>query len=289
MQRNALPVQDDSENAFATVDRDQQAREESPGTSVAMADAELAKQQLVEFVSQDLQNAPIRCRLSYVGNSLSNLYHLVRQRSPKYRDVHHYPCSNANITSAPNRHPRQAQLTYPALIPKDAFILPPRHVSDELVANYFALIHPGFPIIDKDDFLGRYHTQPSSASVLLLQSICLAGSHVSPGFKDRQSLKTAFFRRAKALFNGRFEEDRMNMVQAALLLTWFSDGGDDVCANAWWWIGLAYRTAIGIGMHRDVSRSNMPENDKRTWKHIWWSLVQFDCLVSLFYGRPQNM
>lgn len=31
----------------------------------------------------------------------------------------------------------------------------------------------------------------------------------------------------------------------------------------------------------------MPDSDKRTWRMIWWCLVQFDCLVSLFYGRPQ--
>lgn len=33
----------------------------------------------------------------------------------------------------------------------------------------------------------------------------------------------------------------------------------------------------------------MPDTDKRIWRMIWWCLVQFDCLVSLCYGRPQNM
>ncbi|UKZ50365.1 hypothetical protein TrVGV298_004623 [Trichoderma virens] len=33
----------------------------------------------------------------------------------------------------------------------------------------------------------------------------------------------------------------------------------------------------------------MLERDKTTWRKIWWCLVQFDVLVSLCYGRPQNI
>lgn len=112
---------------------------------------------------------------------------------------------------------------------------------------------------------------------------------MAEGVENGQDLKMAFFRRAKALIDGRYEEDRMEMVQAALLLAWFSDGGDDVCANAWWWIGVAARAAMGLGMHREVGPSNMPPENKRTWRMIWWGLVQFDCLVSLASGRPQAM
>ncbi|KIV77997.1 hypothetical protein PV11_09765 [Exophiala sideris] len=251
----------------------------------AANEAELAKQHLVEFFSQDLQDNPIKARSTYVGSELSNLHYLTRQRSLS-QHVHHYPCSNVYVPRV-FRH-SQGPAT-PNLIPKDAFVLPPTHVSDVLIEDYFSHIHPGFPIIDKNKFLREYHDPGSAPSILLLQAICLAGSHVTTTFKNNQDLKAAFFRRAKALVDGRYEEDRMHVVQAALLLTWFSDGGDDICANAWWWIGVAARTAIGLGMHRDVSPSKMPEGDKRIWRMIWWCLVQFDCLVSLCFGRPQHI
>ncbi|EXJ84241.1 hypothetical protein A1O3_04908 [Capronia epimyces CBS 606.96] len=248
-------------------------------------DFELAKEHLVDFFTQDLQCNPIRARSTYVGSELANLNYLTRQRSANHH-VYHYPCSDIYV---PRGFRNSQGPATPNLIPKDAFVLPPAHVSDALIADYFASVHPGFPIIDKDKFLAQYHQSKSSPPILLLQAVCLAGSHVTTSFKNVQDLKAAFFRRAKALLDGRYEADRMHVVQAALLLTWFSDGGDDICANAWWWIGVAARTAIGLGMHREVGHSMMPDTDKRIWRMIWWCLVQFDCLVSLFYGRPQSI
>ncbi|PCG90524.1 Transcription factor [Penicillium occitanis (nom. inval.)] len=236
---------------------DEEGAETQPETAEEQGgDSELAKQHLVEFFSQDLLDSPpISWRLTYAPRVL--------------RESKRVPTPN--------------------LIPKDAFVLPPRHVSDVLIAAYFRHVHPWLPIIDRENFLTAYETSGQTPPLLLVQALCLAGSHVQTSFDNTQDLKVAFFRRTKALFDGRYEEDRMHMVQAALLMTWFSDGGDDVCANAWWWIGVASRVAIGLGMHRDVEPSKMPEGDKRTWRRIWWCLVQFDLLVSLCYGRPQNI
>ncbi|KAL7783082.1 hypothetical protein V8C37DRAFT_65406 [Trichoderma ceciliae] len=283
-----------SRRRFATetepiyVDSSPEDREEGrcqPVISDGATDAEFAKQHLVEFFSQNLHDQPIQTRLTYIGSDLSTLNYLVRQQSTS-QHVHHYPSSNSY---AP-RIPRRLQgVPSPNLIPKDAFVLPPRSVSDNLIGAYFEHIHRSFPIIDRERFLAQYEAPNSTPPLLLFHAICLAGSHVTSMVENTQELKSALFRRAKALFDGRYEEDRMHMVQAALLLTWFSDGGDDVCANAWWWIGVAARVALGLGMHRDVRLSKMLERDKRTWRKIWWCLVQFDVLVSLCYGRPQNI
>ncbi|KUL88949.1 hypothetical protein ZTR_03404 [Talaromyces verruculosus] len=183
---------------------DEEGVETQPETAEEqVGDSELAKQHLVEFFSQDLLDSPpISWRLTYAPRVL--------------RESKRVPTPN--------------------LIPKDAFVLPPRHVSDVLIAAYFQHVHHWLPIIDRENFLTAYETSGQTPPLLLVQA----------------DLKVAFFRRTKALFDGRYEEDRMHMVQAALLMTWFSDGGDDVCANAWWWIGVASRVAIGLGMHRDV-------------------------------------
>jgi transcriptional regulatory protein AMDR len=221
--------------------------DDDPGSDAAAdyaGEYELAKQHLVNFFSQDLQDNPIRARSTYVGSELSNLNYLTRQRAAD-QHVHHYPCSNIYV---PREFRNKHTLATPNLIPKDAFVLPPRHVSDALVTEYFSHVHPMLPILDRDRFLTLYHDAEASPSILLLHAVCLAGSHVTRTYRNNnQDLKVAFFRRAKALLDGRYEEDRMNVVQAALLLTWFSDGGDDICANAWWWIGLAARTAVGLG------------------------------------------
>jgi transcriptional regulatory protein AMDR len=80
------------------------------------------------------------------------------------------------------------------------------------------------------------------------------------------------------------------MVQAALLLTWHSDcPDDDVSANAHYWVGVAARIATGLGMHRNTVSSRFVPRDRRTWRRLWYILVQFDVMVSLSHGRPQAM
>ncbi|PMB67883.1 Acetamidase regulatory protein [Beauveria bassiana] len=65
-------------------------------------------------------------------------------------------------------------------------------------------------------------------------------------------------------------------VQVALLMTWYSDGHEEIVANAWHWIGFAIRIAIGHGMHRDATHSKMLPVHRRLWTRLWWILFQFD-------------
>lgn len=127
-------------------------------------------------------------------------------------------------------------------------------------------------------------------SMHLLHSILLVGAHVlAPQRRDAQSLKSELFHRAKTLFDSRFDQDRESYVQTALLLSWQCDDLEDVVSNSWHWIGVAVRIAFGMGMHRDASHSNLNPIDKCQWVRLWWTLFQFDVMVSASSGRPQAM
>lgn len=137
--------------------------------------------------------------------------------------------------------------------------------------------------------MGQYRRRDpqNPPSLLVLQAALLVGAHVSQARHDRDELKAMFFRRAKMLFDARFEWNRDIVVQAALLLTWHSEGVEDVGANSYHWVGVAVRTALGLGMHRDCGPSTLKSQYKRIWRRLWWILLQFDVMVALSYGRPQ--
>jgi transcriptional regulatory protein AMDR len=179
----------------------------------------------------------------------------------------------------------------PDNILREAFVLPDKSLADELVDAYFAKINPGYPIVDEESFMGQYRRKDPDdpPPLLVLQAILLVGAHVSREGAERKALKALFFRRAKMLLDGRLEKNRDMVVQAALLLTWHSDGTEDIGANAWFWVGIAARTAMGLGMHRDRGASKLTHHDMQSWRRVWWILVQFDVMVSLSYGRPQAM
>jgi transcriptional regulatory protein AMDR len=248
-----------------------------------------AGNELVEFVDQeDISSRSVLrgFRLTYVGKDVSNINFLVRQREGEEMEtVHHL--SSDRIASQLNPHKGER-------IPREAFVLPDQALADQLIETYFTHVNSWCPIVDEDTFMGQYRKgDPADPpSLLLLQAILLVGAHVSQERPDRDKLKASFFHRAKMLFDGRLEKNRDFVVQSALLLSWYSDGAEDVGANAWHWVGIAARTATGLGMHRDVGTANrlmITHPDGHTWRRIWWILVQFDVTVALSYGRPQAM
>jgi transcriptional regulatory protein AMDR len=237
---------------------------------------------LVEMLSQeDIDRRVIKkgVRIVYVGQDFSNINYLIRHRA-RNEAVHHFPA---------NQIPRQLTSQHLDRIPKEAFYLPAPAVVDDLLENYFRIVNPGFPVIDQDIFMRQYRSRnpQDPPSLLVLQAVLLVGAHVSRAYPNRDELKSGFFRRAKMLFDARFEGNRDVVVQAALLLTWHSEGIDDVGSNSYHWVSVAVRTAFGLGMHRDSRPSTLVPQDRRIWRRLWWILVQFDVLVTLSYGRPQ--
>lgn len=213
---------------------------------------------------------------------MSNVNFLVRQRNAEDSDSVHHVAADEVVGRFVAHNPDR--------IPREAFILPDRQLSDQLVEAYFTHVNVGCPLVDEEIFMEKYRQDPAaSPSFLVLQAILLVGAHVSRELPDRDALKETFFRRAKMLYDSRLEKNRDFIIQAALLLTWHSDGPDDTEANAWFWVGIAARTAMGLGLHRYRSPEKVVHIDTRTWRRIWWILVQFDVAVSLFYGRPQAM
>lgn len=244
-----------------------------------------ANPRLVEYASQkDIsQRSLLRgVRITYVGKDVSNINFLVRQRNTEGNDTGNHVVTDEITGRFINHNPDG--------IPREAFILPDRDLSDQLVEAYFTHVNPGCPLVDEQVFMERYmldRTEPPS--LLLLQAILLVGAHVSRDLPDRESLKATFFRRAKMLYDSRIEKNRDLIIQAALLLTWHSDGPDDTEANAWFWVGIAARTAMGVGLHRYQGSYKYAHIDMRAWKRTFWILYQTDVVVSLFYGRPQAM
>lgn len=221
-------------------------------------------------------------RLCFIGTGISNFNYLVRQSSLHPGDNSAFHFGNRQFHRKYTAHNLQ--------IPHEALRLPGQALSDRLIDAYFEHINRGWPIIDEELFRAQYKDNDpgNPLSLPLLNTVFLVGAHVlSSHDESLKSLQSLFFRRAKTLIDCRFEQDRTVYVQAALLMTWYSDGLEEVVANAWHWIGVATRTAFGMGMHRDVTRSKMLQVHKLTWTRLWWVLFQFDTMVSASYGRPQ--
>lgn len=199
-----------------------------------MSEAQAAHQEsqtsvLAQFMKPKFARAPIKeaGRVAYLGES-SNLSLLVHDRHGT-TDVVHYPLPE-NGTGLRARSAEHDQQELEILQQRGAFLLPPRALCDELVDLFFKWVAPVVPVINRSRFMRRYADSDNPPSLLLLQAVLLAGSRVctNPQLMDANGSTTpaamTFYKRAKALYDANYEDDRITIVQALVLMGWYWEG-----------------------------------------------------------------
>lgn len=90
------------------------------------------------------------------------------------------------------------------------------------------------------------------------------------------------------LYDFDYEQDRVSLVQALLLLTYYYETPDDQ-KDTWHWMGVATSVAHTIGLHRNPDKANMDPRRIKLWKRIWWSTYMRDRLIALGMRRPTRI
>ncbi|KAI9654178.1 MAG: Transcriptional activator of fatty acid utilization [Trizodia sp. TS-e1964] len=269
----------------------------TPQTS--LSEAQVAEQanhntSYAQFMKPKFARAPIKDagRVAYLGES-SNLSLLVHDQHGT-TDVVHYPLPDS-IRGSQARLTELDNVEIDILHQRGAFLLPPRALCDELVESFFKLVAPVVPVINRSRFMRQYHDAENPPSLLILQAVLLAGSRVctNPQLMDvngsTMPAAMTFYKRAKALYDANYEDDRVTIVQALVLMGWYWESPEDVTKNVFYWSRVASIVAQGSGMHRSVEGSQLSRADKRLWKRIWWTLFTRDRSVAVALGRPVHI
>ncbi|KAF2019135.1 cutinase transcription factor 1 alpha [Aaosphaeria arxii CBS 175.79] len=90
------------------------------------------------------------------------------------------------------------------------------------------------------------------------------------------------------LYDFDYDSDRVSLVQALLLLTYYYETPDDQ-KDTWHWMGVATSVAHTIGLHRNPDNTNMDTKRVKLWKRIWWSTYMRDRLIALGMRRPTRI
>lgn len=230
-------------------------------------------------------------RVVYVGTSIGNLAALVQNEQPTNLTNHFpFPANKPPLPWKPKPGVLSSAVSDDVL--RDVGSVPTREVRDALINAYFQCIHPTFPVLSEPLFRRQYANPRDPPPLILLQGVLLAGAHVSDHplvASARATVKNTLYRRTRELFHVRYENDRLYLVQAALLMTWHQENADEVSSNTWSWTGIASRIAFGLGAHRELSPRvsiPMPSWDRRRYRFVWWTLFQTETFAALHFGRP---
>lgn len=176
--------------------------------------------------------------MAYLGES-SNLTLLVNDKNGTTDGVH-YPLPET--VRGTRTKSELDSIEVDILHQRGAFLLPPRELCDELIDAYFKWVAPIVPVINRNAFLRRYRDADNPPSLLLLQAVLLAGSRVcqNPQLMDANGstmpAAATFYKRAKALYDANYEDDRVTIVQALVLMGWYCEtpeGLSSLCLKDW--------------------------------------------------------
>ncbi|CRK42713.1 hypothetical protein BN1723_016064, partial [Verticillium longisporum] len=162
---------------------------------------------------------------------------------------------------------------------KGALSLPPLPLQTALLQAYVEYVHPYMPLLDLREFLGAVNARDGlcgQVSLFLYQAIMFAAT----AFVDMKALKEAGYSTRKAArrsFFSKTRSDRLVLVQALLLMTYWYETPDDQ-KDTWHWMGVAISLAHTIGLHRNPATTSMPLRKQKLWKRIWWSCFMRDRL-----------
>ncbi|KAH9838957.1 C6 transcription factor (Ctf1B) [Teratosphaeria destructans] len=181
---------------------------------------------------------------------------------------------------------------------KGSLAIPPPPLRDELLRSYAEFIHPYMPLLNLHRVVGIIDRADGSeaVSLLLFQAIMFAGVASvdmrylkSAGYQSRRDARRDFFAKTRLLYDFDVEVDRISLIQALLLMTYWYETPDDQ-KDSHHWMGIAVSLSHTIGLHRNPEKSaSMDVGRQKLWKRIWWATYMRDRLVALGMRRPTRI
>ena len=266
-----------SDNAAGSVDTGQDIGKEVSDREVSSRQHTLDRQPTIGPRAKRARLQPT-ARPSFVGESWYASY-VMRGYAPANISFHR-PIDECNETvRSISRDADKQGSPRPSLQARNGLNmpdLPPQHLMDRLIKDYFERFHAFCPIVSKKSFLSAL--RDGSVSRPLLRSVIFVASihcdieilHLM-GYSSRLAANDELFTKGSAAFDADRESDKTSMILASYLLHyWF--GNPSTYRDAHWWLAAAIRSAQCMGYHRSTKNAQLPTAEKSRWKLIWWCL-----------------
>ncbi|GFF42916.1 hypothetical protein IFM58399_06773 [Aspergillus lentulus] len=178
---------------------------------------------------------------------------------------------------------------------------PSQTVADQLVDEYFQVVHPSFPIIGKLVFLRQYrsfysspHVRPGKRWLAVLNLVFAIGARCSRysqgtnrGVTDDETL---YFSRAWRLSMSDIallDHPNLQQVQVEGLTSFYLLSVGQV-NRSWRICGISLRSAVTMGLNLRSESNTIAHVSKETRYRVWWSLFMLDISLCVMTGRPPS-
>ncbi|GAA5805936.1 hypothetical protein HPULCUR_011462 [Helicostylum pulchrum] len=172
--------------------------------------------------------------------------------------------------------------------------------SDGLLKIYFAYIHSGLPVVNKQLFLKQYRGEtgeyPSApllnaiygAAVRYMETCDMNGDKISLDIEMQEGWSERLFENLITFVKGKYSPC-ISTVQALVIGQNHRASLDEKMASGWLLNSAAIRMAQDLGLHRSSECWDIPDSEKETRKRVWWSVYIMDKWSAASTGRPQTI
>lgn len=154
----------------------------------------------------------------------------------------------------------------------NGFTVPPRAIRHSLLESFLDHCHTWTPVLEADDLTDLSNAATTPASMLLAQSVWMAGSRFSSSPSVAAFATTSqFYDRARALFWSTTEDNATDALKASIILQWYNPLGPEKTSfdNSEFWLKIGVGLAHQLGLHREPKAGTRKPISRR----LWWTLV----------------
>ncbi|KAK7703770.1 hypothetical protein SLS57_010807 [Botryosphaeria dothidea] len=182
-----------------------------------------------------------------------------------------------------------------AAYPSSNLALPPRNLTDQVLAQYYGSTHLCMPLVHWPTFMaevdkiytaGSFQGSPQiwvSVFFAILACGTLQTTETSSGLASAEVEGKTFMEIAARSINTWNDDLNIDHARTTLLVSIFLTEMNLKSAG-WVWLGSAVRIAQDIGLHYETGPWPVVDGELR--RRVWWSIYSWDRLLSLEVGRP---
>lgn len=156
-----------------------------------------------------------------------------------------------------------------------------------LIDLYFEVVHPGFPIIQKNVFYEKYDRDCHEFSPPVLAAVYILAINWWDHSDELSRCQRPNVRGLERLIRSSLADamwrPKLSTVQAGLLLSQRPEG------DQWAPTAQLVATAQELGLHLDCTHWKIPPWEKGLRKRLAWALYMQDKWGALVHGRPSHI
>ncbi|RFU30446.1 hypothetical protein B7463_g5916, partial [Scytalidium lignicola] len=181
---------------------------------------------------------------------------------------------------------------------KNGSASPPSYEMGIRILNaYFQKIHPRYPIFERSDIFELHakrqqqtnsNTQEQFGTFKLYMVYAIGATILQLTETYSYTPPEKFFMAALQYISAARESHSIYNIEAMILLVVYNLRSPSN-SGIWYMIGLAMRTCIELGLHREMHYNNISPYKGQVRRRLFWSVYFLERVVALSLGRPYSI